>query len=194
LKPAPSIPEARLARSKELFVCGSSPEATRNFVASQAQRGVSLFALPEELASRDAFSSREVHLLAAGVVAALQAEPRVILHVGLPPIKDASLAEMLAMHLVRVAEAVLHRAEVGHVFAEGGATAVALARRMGWKRLLVSAELAPGVATLSRIDGAPRLLIVKPGSYAWPAATRRHQDLALRGTPATGSLRIEERP
>ena len=86
--------------------------------------------------------------------------------------KDVSLAESLALHLVRVAEDALRRAEVGHVFAEGGATAVALARRMGWKRLAVTAELAPGVVTLSVSDGDSRLLTIKPGSYAWPETLR----------------------
>ena len=96
-----------------------------------------------------------------------------ILQVGLPPVRDVSLAELLATHLVRVAEAVLRKADVGHVFAEGGATAVALARRMGWRRLAVKSELAPGVVTLSVIGGGSPLLTIKPGSYAWPAAIVR---------------------
>jgi hypothetical protein len=39
---------------------------------------------------------------------------------------------------------------------------------MGWRRLSVYEELAPGVAALRpEADGAP-VLIVKPGSYWWP--------------------------
>jgi D-threonate/D-erythronate kinase len=120
-----------------------------------------------------AFDSTEVDALAARVVSALQAKPRVILHVGLPHVRDVSLAELLATHLVRVAEAVLRSADVGHVFAEGGATAVALARCMGWRRLAVKSELASGVVTLSVIGGSARLLTIKPGSYAWPEAILR---------------------
>ncbi len=198
LKPAPSIPQARLARGKELFVCGSASEATKDFLAGQEQYSVPVFALPEKLACTGAFAEEEIALLAEAITAALRTTPRAILHIGLPQVKDSSLAEMLAIHLVRVAEAVLHRAEVGHVFAEGGATAAALARLMGWKRQLVSDELAPGVVTLSMIDGDPRLLTIKPGSYVWPAATRSHQDVAGRSlncatAPGLGSAKRENR-
>ena len=75
---------------------------------------------------------------------------------------------MLATHLVRVAAGVLWLAPVGQVFAEGGATAVGLARGMGWHRLAVKSELAPGVVTLSVIGGALERLTIKPGSYRWP--------------------------
>jgi uncharacterized protein YgbK (DUF1537 family) len=172
LDPGAPLPETRPAWGRQLFVCGSASQATRDFVAGQAQRGVPVFSLPEKLTSDHAFSAHEISALAEAVAAALQANVRAILHVGLQQVRDVSLAESLALHLVRVAEDTLCRAEVGHVFAEGGATAVALARRMGWKRLAVTAELAPGVVTLSVSDGDSRLLTIKPGSYAWPETLR----------------------
>ena len=114
LKPAAPIPQSQIVHTgKELFVCGSASEATRKFVAGQAQRGVPVFSLPDELAIVGAFDATEVDALAARVVSALQAKPRVILHVGLPQVRDVSLAEMLATHLVRVAEAVLRLARLG---------------------------------------------------------------------------------
>ena len=67
-----------------------------------------------------------------------------------------------------MAETVLRCTSVGHVFAEGGATAVGLTRDMGWHRLAVKSELAPGVVTLSVIGGDSPLLTIKPGSYVWP--------------------------
>jgi uncharacterized protein YgbK (DUF1537 family) len=78
---------------------------------------------------------------------------------------------LLAVHLVQLAAIVLRRAEIGRVCAEGGATAVALVRRMGWRRLSVLRECAPGVATLA-VEGGGPLLTIKPGSYSWPAEFR----------------------
>jgi uncharacterized protein YgbK (DUF1537 family) len=49
---------------------------------------------------------------------------------------------------------------------EGGATALAFVRRMGWTRFEVIPEGYTGVGTL-RPPGGP-LLCVKPGSYPWP--------------------------
>jgi D-threonate/D-erythronate kinase len=168
LPPGNALAKTGLESGKELFVCGSASEATQKFAAGQAQRGVPIFALPDKLAVVSAFDSTEVCALSARVISALQTTPRVILHVGLPQVRVVSLAEMLATHLVRVAEAVLRNAGVGHVFAEGGATAAGLARCMGWRRLAVKSELASGVVTLSVIGGGSPLLTIKPGSYAWP--------------------------
>lgn len=49
---------------------------------------------------------------------------------------------------------------------EGGATAIAFIRRMGWTRFEVIPEGHAGVGTL-RPPGGP-VLYVKPGSYPWP--------------------------
>jgi hypothetical protein len=40
---------------------------------------------------------------------------------------------------------------------------------MGWSRLTVLQELAPGVATLAVGDKESIVLTIKPGTYAWPA-------------------------
>lgn len=177
LKPAASPPRSQPAQSKVLFVCGSASNATRTFVASQAQRGVPVFSLPDKVVRASSFESTEAVALAEKAVCELQEGSRVVLHVGLPQVENTAQAQMLAGHLVRVAEAVLRRANIGHVFAEGGATAAALARCMGWGRLKVVAELGPGVVTLSTMDSGARMFTIKPGSYAWP-------EFLLEGCPA----------
>ena len=159
---------AKPAAGKELFVCGSASGVTRDFVARQIARRVGVFSLPQQVALGGSFDAGGLTLLADEVVAALQWTERAVLHIGLPPVKDVATAEVLVLHLVRVAEQVLLRAKVGRVFAEGGATAVALARQMGWRRLQVIAELAPGVVTLSTRGESSALLTMKPGSYPWP--------------------------
>jgi uncharacterized protein YgbK (DUF1537 family) len=58
--------------------------------------------------------------------------------------------------------------EVGQVYADGGATAAELVWRMGWSRLKLLCERAPGVATLA-VAGKKNLWVtIKPGSYPWP--------------------------
>jgi len=57
---------------------------------------------------------------------------------------------------------------------EGGATAMALIRRMGWTRFQVLPEGHTGVGTL-RPPGGP-ILCVKPGSYPWPKSCFECQD------------------
>ena len=158
---------------KELFVCGSASDVTRNFVARQAEQGVPVFSLPRELASGSEFDASALRQLTDQVTAAFNSTGRVVLHVGLPLVKDAAVAETLALHLVRMAGAVLFRAQVAHVFAEGGATAVALARQMGWHRLRVITEVSPGVVTLLPQGGSSTLFTMKPGTYTWPESLAR---------------------
>lgn len=168
LTPAVPISPSPVPTGKELFVCGSASEATRAFVGAQAERGVPVFALPACVAANGTLGPEELSALVAQVLLAMDANPRAILRVGLPPVKSPQIAEMLAPLLVRVAEAVLRQASVPHVFAEGGATAVALARSMGWNRFAVSSELAPGVVLLSATGADAQWFTMKPGSYAWP--------------------------
>jgi hypothetical protein len=49
---------------------------------------------------------------------------------------------------------------------------VELAHCMGWTRLRVVGELAPGVATLAVGDRDSLRLTIKPGSYVWPDAVQ----------------------
>lgn len=154
--------------SKELFVCGSISEATRAFVEMARRRNTPIFGLPVELAQGNQFSSAATAALARGVFEAFEQCRRVILHVGLPPVTDRVIARTLVRHLAQVAELVLGHPGITRVYVEGGATAAELVERMGWRRLMLVGELAPGVVTL-RPEAAPALrLTMKPGSYRWP--------------------------
>ncbi|MFM2295640.1 MAG: hypothetical protein RLZZ350_2053 [Verrucomicrobiota bacterium] len=150
----------------EFFVCGSASVATEKFVAAERERGVAVFGLPEKILTSGALTDAAVAELAAQITLTLQAEQRAVLCVGLP-LTDGH-AEFFGAELVRVAAEVLRHAGSAHVFAEGGATAVALARSLGWTQLRVMDELAPGVATLVVGDNTAQRFTVKPGSYVWP--------------------------
>jgi uncharacterized protein YgbK (DUF1537 family) len=163
-----SSPPPKPTEGRQLFVCGSASEATRDFVARQKAQSARVFSLPQEVGAGGALGAGRLTLVVEEAVAALQSTERVILHIGLPPVNDIAIAETLALYLANVAEQVLRRVKVSHVFAEGGATAIALARLMSWHRLRISTELAPGVVTLSTTGGGSHLFTIKPGSYAWP--------------------------
>jgi D-threonate/D-erythronate kinase len=153
---------------KEFFIVGTSTLAARKFVAASRREKTPVFSLPQELAWGATFSAAAVESVSQRVIAGFENSARVILSVGLPQVRDQEVAGCLSGHVVRVAEQVLKRARVENVFAEGGATAAELVRRMNWARLEIVRELAPGVATLA-VDGDQNfLLTIKPGSYSWP--------------------------
>jgi D-threonate/D-erythronate kinase len=170
-KPVGSRPaeiSANGAAGRELFVCGTAAQSSRKFVKAAREQGTPVFSLPLELAWSAEFTPGAAEVISQRVVAAFTSAPRVILNVGLPPVRVVSVARRLSDHLVQIAELVLRRVEVGHVYAEGGNTAAELVKRMGWARLSVQSEPAPGVATLAIEGNSSQLLTVKPGTYAWP--------------------------
>jgi D-threonate/D-erythronate kinase len=158
-----------IAGAKEFFVVGTSTQAAREFVTAQRRKKVPVFSLPLELAWGADFMPLAVEAVTTRILSTFETKPRVVLHVGLPAVRDPDVARELSNHVVRVAELVIRQLSAAQVFAEGGATAAELVRRMGWPRLEVLREHAPGVATLA-VGDAPNLqLTIKPGTYAWPA-------------------------
>jgi D-threonate/D-erythronate kinase len=166
--PRPDEISSNGTAARELFVCGTASQSSRKFIKAAREAGAPVFSLPLELAWSAEFTPGAAEVISQRVVAVYATAARVILNVGLPPVRTSSVARRLSDHLVQIAELVLRRVEVGHVYAEGGATATELVRRMGWARLSVLAEPAPGVAVLAIEGNSSQLLTVKPGTYAWP--------------------------
>jgi uncharacterized protein YgbK (DUF1537 family) len=164
IKNPPASPPGR-----ELFVCGVSTVSSRKFLSAARRSKQPVFTLPVELIWGAEFTPATVAAVTRRVVAAFESHSRVILAVGLPNVRHLEVAKRLSRNVVELAERVIKSVSVARVFAEGGATAAELVRRMGWSRLTVERELAPGVATLTVEHDQPLLLTIKPGTYAWPA-------------------------
>jgi uncharacterized protein YgbK (DUF1537 family) len=157
-------------RARELFVCGSTSDYTEEFVNNARRNGTPVFSLIEKRAKSFIITTKKLETITERAIVAFESHSRVVLAVGRPLIERRSVAKRLAQYLVEIAVAVMEGARPDHVYAEGGATAAELVRRLGWKRMTVLEELAPGVTTLSLPEGsAPPLLTIKPGSYpGWP--------------------------
>jgi uncharacterized protein YgbK (DUF1537 family) len=162
------LPIASTEPGRELFVSGSTSDSARKFVETAGVAGWPICSLPEGLIHGAAFTSALLDSVTQSVVTAFRSHRRVILNVGLPLVRDAAVARSLSGFLSDVAAAVIRIEPVDHVYAEGGATAIELARRMGWNRLKVLGELAPGVATMEPEGEESLAFTIKPGSYVWP--------------------------
>lgn len=158
---------------QELFICGTTSESCREFIRLQQQSGTPVFGLPKEIAQGASFTPDMMTELATRATDALRKHPRIILWVGLPLIREPVLARQLTPLLLRVATEVLARANPNRIYVEGGATAVELVRRMGWSRLPVVLELSQGVTMLGVPGNKSLRIIIKPGTYLWPATIRQ---------------------
>lgn len=157
---------------RQLFVCGSASEACERFVGEACRNGAPVVRLSREWPEGTDVTEQARERLVERVSAALGTNSRVVLELGLSPGSARASARRLTEELTGLAALVAHHGATRHVFAEGGATAASLIRRLGWKRLEVVRELAPGVVTLALAGRQGCLLTIKPGSYSWPEEVR----------------------
>jgi uncharacterized protein YgbK (DUF1537 family) len=165
----PTSLHANSRNIRELFVCGSTTDSTTQFVNETEKSGVPVFDCRPPGSSRLSFSWLIVQCIAEQVVTEFRSHSRLVLTIGRPLIEQRVVAWKLAQHLAEIAALVIEHEKPDRVYAEGGATAAALVRRLGWSRMKVLEELAPGVITLSLPERKKPLLTIKPGSYpGWP--------------------------
>jgi uncharacterized protein YgbK (DUF1537 family) len=153
---------------RRLFVSGTTSDRSRKALHDARERGVPILPMPDGLFHAREAAAKLVEDWAEDAAAALDRSPAVVVTIDRPVSNDPDAAHRLEGLLADVVKGVLERRTVGDIFAEGGATAAAVIRRLGWTRLTVVRELAPGVATMDA-DGEPGgRITLKPGSYAWP--------------------------
>ena len=135
-----------------LLVCGSAASwSQRKQGADQLQ--VPAFSLPHEIAV---------------VAAAIRSRRRALLGIGEGPATRGVAPSILVEQLAAVAASVLREVPVDRLLLEGGATAAAAVRALGWTRLQACEAAAPGIGTLRPAGKEGPILSIKPGSYPWP--------------------------
>lgn len=170
-----------LGRGKALLVSGSTSAASRDFCRDCEARGVPVLRMPPELFAGAASAVAEARWEAA-TRRALAARPLVVVAIDQPRHPAPDWPARLRASLAALVASVLAGGGVDQLLLEGGATARAIVDRLGWVRLRVRAELAPGIVALQPIETPVPLVVLKPGSYAWPNPI---QELPYAFTPPT---------
>src|SRR5699024_9041807 len=100
----------------------------------------------------------------------LQRASRALIIIGQPIDPSPEVPQRLRGVLAEAVARVLGEQPVTNLLMEGGATASAVCKRMGWSNFQVTGELGIGVVQMQAIADSPRAqnVIVKPGSYRWP--------------------------
>jgi len=181
-----SSERSHLGCGSALFVCGSISDYSRSFCRGCEARGVPVLRMPLGVLEGSPEAPRLVEEWAGAVVRALAGHAQVMVAIDRPLRHRSGLPQRLSGHLGTVVERVLARRAVDCIFVEGGATATALTRQLGWKRFAARAELAPGVVCMQVEGGRAPLLTLKPGSYAWP-------DEVLAGLGERGGITFQKR-
>ena len=154
-------------RGNALFVCGSISEYSRSFCRRCEQCGIPVLRMPMDLFDVNVPPESSIEKWVAATVRALEDHTEVMVAIDRPLCRDPGLPQRLSSYVGTAVQQILQRRAIDLIFVEGGATAVALIRQLGWQRMRARHELAPGVVCLQAEGTSGPLLTMKPGSYAW---------------------------
>jgi uncharacterized protein YgbK (DUF1537 family) len=146
-----------------LFVCGSATGYSAELIRRAQREGVAIFPMLDDTAAW------------AGLVrTALESCGRAVMLIARPLDRAEDAPRRMEARLTEAVAAVLSSTKDLDqllLMMEGGATAAAVCRRMGWREFDVTGELASGVVQLrANCTEAAPALVIKPGSYIWPDA------------------------
>jgi uncharacterized protein YgbK (DUF1537 family) len=150
--------------------CSGSLQAWRGGCKSEcAIHGIPVVLMPEGLFSRDADSSEMIQSWTDRIIDALTHARSVMALIGEAG-QSVQSPMALTTRFADVVGEVLHRQPIATLCIEGGASAAAVLKVMGWTRLAaVPVSDLTGVAVLRAAGTHSPTILVKPGSYPWPA-------------------------
>lgn len=103
------------------------------------------------------------------VCAALRGAGQALIGIGEGPATAGPTPAELVRALADVVAQVARKVDIDNLLLEGGSTAAAIVRALGWSRLRACATSAPGVGVLTPLGATQTQLFIKPGSYPWPS-------------------------
>lgn len=165
-----SRPVSGLARGSTLFVCGSASAYGREVIGRAESRRMPVCHMPDEVFETQDVSIREFDEWTREIRESLEQASRALIIISQSIDPKPETPKRLRHVLAEAVARVLDVHPVTNLLMEGGATASAVCKRMGWCNFQVTGELAIGVVQMQAVadNAAAQNIIVKPGSYRWP--------------------------
>lgn len=166
---APVMSSPTDSPQRVLIVSGSASTARHEFYRRCEAEGVPVLRMPLAVFADPLAESKAQVRWEAEIRRALKIFPQVILTIDQSVHPAPNWPKHLRLSLAAAATHVLTESPVDQLYVEGGATARALVDCLGWTRLRVFREFVPGIVAVLPYRLTTPLLILKPGSYSWPA-------------------------
>ena len=125
--------------------------------------------MPRDLWSGEDSTDSDLQHWTDSIITVLQQGRSVIMAVSQTPVASSVPAQVIADRMASAVRRIVPAGSVHELCIEGGATASALVRRLGWQQFVAVESLAPGVVRMAVKDQDAMYLTTKPGSYAWPS-------------------------
>ena len=163
-----STPEARgfggLSSGRALIVCGSTQSTSLSLLPY-----VERYTIPTEQMPEDVFEGTASPAEWESVLKRVYSQHHaLILTIGRPSKGGKEFALRLRAEMADATARLVHLSAPDELIIEGGATAFAILKQLGWTRFEVSDEVSPGVVRMKWLgEQQPVHITLKPGSYSW---------------------------
>ncbi len=163
LKTPDRLPFEGLPSGRALIVCGSTQSTTLELLPYVRRYSIHTEKMPEEVFEGEAspveWESRLQEVYSR--------ERALILGIGHPSKGGKEFALRLRAEMADAVTRLVHDKVPDELIIEGGATAFAVLKRLGWTHFEVSDEVNPGVVRMLWNGEHPVHVTFKPGSYSW---------------------------
>jgi uncharacterized protein YgbK (DUF1537 family) len=167
-QPTERKPPCIAPRRPTLVVCGSAFGASRERIGEAQRSGMTVCHILPQLAGSPQLA-QHLQQLAVEVAQAIARRGCAVVAIGEPVLDGREPAIALRKATATLVELVWRHVSIDELVVEGGATALAVARQLGWTSFVPVQELAPGVVRMGVANSLrPVQLTIKPGSYAFP--------------------------
>jgi len=147
-----------------LFVCGSASAYSRELIRGCERCNMPIFSMPKEV-----FIGADSSMWCAQLCADIPQHPAALIVIDHPLDPNPLTSHRLQSTLGEVVAQIVSHHRIDNLLLEGGGTASAVCRRMGWNQFHVLGELATGVVRLGVNSDRVGSIYIKPGSYPWPS-------------------------
>lgn len=153
---------------RALFVCGSSLSKAAVILEGLRHENTTVVEMPCKFLSDSDLQSFCDDRWIEETVRSFDSYRNVIIVVGDEIPKGHAILGQIPPCLAKITDEVVHRIPITDLCIEGGSTASAVVRKLGWNRFIPIQELAPGVVRMEVGNEKKQYITVKPGSYTWP--------------------------
>ena len=154
--------------ARNLWISGSASTRSQERVSRARRLGIPVIAMPAALMRTGDHENSAIEKWANLAAQSLSRFPQAIVAIGQPISRHPDTSARLERHLGRLTKLVMESIAVDHLWLEGGATASAVLRELGWERFKVVREIRLGVVTMKPVGRRRPMVTVKPGTYEWP--------------------------
>ncbi len=158
-----SAPFKGLQSERALIVCGSTQSKSLSEETYIKKHAIPVVQMPEDVFEGIAPALQWSEQLKT----VYQYSHSMVLTIGYPSKGGKDFALRLRTTLSEVVAALVAESCPAEVVIEGGATAFAILKALGWKSFRLTDEVAPGVVRMRREEVSDVCVTLKPGSYPW---------------------------